>query len=87
VLRLLVPKSMWTQTPRPMVKVISGNRTQIPDGLEPMAWANLVWDTMTEQGVSQDEAKKIIAARYATKAEERPMVDKMVKQSRNKGVI
>ena len=79
MLLLLAPKSMLTPTPRPMAKVISGNRNQIPDGLEPMQWANLVWDTMTEQGVSQDEAKKIIAARYATKAEERPMVDKMMK--------
>jgi len=39
---------------------------------------------MDEQGVGQNDAKVIVAARYA-KAEERPPRDKMVSMSRNKG--
>jgi len=50
-----------------------------------MEWAAKVWDVMDEQGVSQNEAKLIVAARYA-KAQGQPTVDKMVKESRNKGL-
>ena len=50
-----------------------------------MEWANEVWAVMDEQGLSQNDAKIVVAARYATKAEEQPTMDKMVKQSRNKG--
>ena len=66
-------------------RVFSGNKNNIPGGLEPMEWAAEVWDVMDDQGLSQNDAKVVVAARYA-KAEERPTVDKMVKQSRNKGI-
>jgi len=50
-----------------------------------LEWAAEVWDVMDEQGLNQNDAKLIVAARYA-KSEEQPTVDKMVKQSRNKGM-
>jgi hypothetical protein len=75
---------MWTQTPR-MSRAISGNKHGIPGDLDPLAWANEVWAVMDEQGLSQNDAKIVVAARYA-KAEEQPTMDKMVKESRNKGV-
>ena len=75
---------------------ISGNKNNLPGGLEPMEWANEVWNVMDEEGCSQNDAKAIVAARYANamvkptlrgrKAEEQPTMDKMVKQSRNKGL-
>ena len=68
-----------------MGRAISGNKDNIPGDLDPLAWANEVWAVMDEQGLSQNDAKVIVAARYATKAEEQPRADKMVKQSRNKG--
>ena len=68
-----------------MGRVISGNKNNIPGGLEPLEWANEVWAVMDDEGVSQNDAKVIVAARYA-KAEEQPTMDKMVKQSRNKGL-
>ena len=64
---------------------MAGNKGHIPDDLNPLEWANEVWAVMDEQGLSQNEAKVVVAARYA-KAEERPTLDKMVKQSRNKGM-
>ena len=67
-----------------MSRVISGNKNNVPGDLDPLAWANEVWALMDE-GVSQNDAKVIVAARYA-KAEEQPTMDKMVKESRNKGV-
>jgi hypothetical protein len=63
---------------------MSGNKYDIPGGLEPLEWANEVWAVMDEQGLSQNDAKAIVAARYA-KAEGQPRADKMVKQARNKG--
>ena len=66
-----------------MSRVMSGNKYDIPGGLEPLEWANEVWAVM-DDGYSQNDAKAIVAARYA-KAEEQPTMDKMVKQSRNKG--
>ena len=68
-----------------MSRTISGSKNNIPDGLAPLEWANEVWSVMDEQGVGQDEAKSIVAARYA-KAEEQPPRDKMVSMSRNKGI-
>ena len=90
-----------------MGRTISGSKYKIPDGLPPLVWANEVWTTMDELGVSESEAKTIVAARYELqrerdivaagiveaeltralyeKLEEQPAVDKMVKQSRNKG--
>ena len=67
-----------------MGRVMSGNKNNIPGDLDALAWANEVWAVMDEQGLSQNDAKVIVAARYA-KAEEQPRADKMVKQSRNKG--
>ena len=67
-----------------MSRVMSGNKHNIPGGLEPLEWANEVWAVM-DDGYSQNDAKAIVAARYATKAEGQPRADKMVKQSRNKG--
>jgi len=68
-----------------MGRTISGSKNGIPGGLAPLEWANEVWSVMDQQDVGQDEAKSIVAARYA-KAEERPPRDKMVTISRNKGV-
>jgi len=68
-----------------MSRTISGSKSNIPGGLEPLAWANEVWAVMDDQGVGQNDAKVIVAARYA-KAEEQPPRDKMIKTSRNKGV-
>ena len=69
-----------------MSRVISGSKGNVPGGLEPLEWANEVWAVMDEQGLSQNDAKVVVAARYATKAEEQPAMDKMVRESRNKGV-
>ena len=68
-----------------MGRAISGNKYNIPGGLELRDWADEVWAVMDEQGLSQNDAKVIVAARYA-KAEEQPPRDKMVTTSRNKGV-
>ena len=68
-----------------MSRVMSGNKYDIPGGLEPLEWANEVWAVMDEQGLSQNDAKVVVAARYAPKAEEQPRADKMIKQARNKG--
>jgi len=76
--------------------------------MPPLVWANEVWNAMDELGVTESEAKTIVAARYEIqrerdivaagivkaqltralyeKSKEQPAVDKMVKQSRNKGV-
>ena len=67
-----------------MSRVLTGRRDNIPVGLDPIEWANLVFGLMDE-GHSQNDAKVIVAARYAN-AEEQPTLDKMVKQSRNKGI-
>ena len=69
-----------------MSRVISGSKGNVPGGLEPLEWANEVWAVMDEQGLTQNDAKVVVAARYA-KAEEQPRADKMVKESRNKGVM
>jgi hypothetical protein len=69
-----------------MSRIVTGNKHNIPEGLEPLEWANEVWAVMDEQGLSQNDAKVIVAARYATKAEEQPALDKMIKESRNKGM-
>ena len=68
-----------------MGRTISGSKNNIPGGLAPLAWANEVWEVMDEQGVSQNDAKGIVAARYA-RAEEQPPRDKMVITSSNKGI-
>ena len=67
-----------------MSRTISGSKNNIPGGLEPLAWANEVWAVMDEQGVGQNDAKVIVAARYA-KAEEQPPRDKMMATASNKG--
>ena len=67
-----------------MSRTISGSKNNIPGGLEPLAWANEVWAVMDEQGVGQNDAKVIVAARYA-KAEEQPPRDKMMVTASNKG--
>jgi len=64
---------------------MSGNKHNIPGDLDPLAWANEVWAVMDEQGLSQNDAKVVVAARYA-KAEGQPRADKMVRESLNKGV-
>ena len=74
---------MWTLAHR-MSRTISGSKNNIPGGLEPLAWANEVWAVMDEQGVGQNDAKVIVAARYA-RAEEQPPRDKMVTTASNKG--
>ena len=68
-----------------MSRTISGSKNNTPGGLAPLEWANEVWSVMDEQGVSQNDAKVIVAARYA-RAEEQPPRDKMVITSSNKGI-
>ena len=67
-----------------MAKVLTGRKDNIPGGLDPLEWAQEVFLLMDE-GYSQNDAKIIVADRYA-KAEGQPPVDKMVKESRNKGL-
>tara|TARA_Y100000310_G_scaffold274441_1_gene290463 strand:- start:844 stop:1080 length:237 start_codon:yes stop_codon:yes gene_type:complete len=78
-----------------MSRTISGSKNNIPGGLEPLEWANEVWSVMDERGVSQNDAKVIVAARYRriaayvnaiAKAREQPPRDKMVTTSSNKGI-
>jgi hypothetical protein len=68
-----------------MSRTISGSKNNIPGDLAPLEWANEVWSVMDEQGASENDAKVIVAARYA-KAEEQPPRDKMVITSSNKGI-
>lgn len=82
---LLVQGARSTLTLAPMSSVLTGNKNNLPGGLDPTAWANEVWTTVEERNVSLKEAKAIVASRYATKAEEKPRWDKMIKSSRNKG--
>jgi hypothetical protein len=67
-----------------MPRVLTGRKDNIPEGLAPLEWAGEVFQLMDE-GYSQNDAKVIVAGRYA-KAEDQPAIDKMVKQSRNKGL-
>ena len=66
-----------------MSRTISGSKNNTPGGLAPLEWANEVWSVMDEQGVGQNDAKVIVAARYA-RSEEQPPRDKMVTTSSNK---
>ena len=67
-----------------MGRAISGSKLNIPGGLAVRDWADEVWAVMDDQGVGENDAKVIVAARYA-RAEEQPPRDKMVTTSRNKG--
>jgi hypothetical protein len=67
-----------------MGRVLTGRKDNIPENLDPLQWAGEVFQLMDE-GYSQNDAKIIVAGRYA-KAEDQPTVDKMVKESRNKGL-
>jgi hypothetical protein len=67
-----------------MPRVLTGNKDNIPNELDPIAWAEEVFSLM-DDGYSQNDAKSIVAGRYA-KAEDQPTVDKMIKESRNKGL-
>ena len=67
-----------------MPRVLKGNKDNIPDELDPVAWAEEVFSLM-DDGYSQNDAKAIVAARFG-KAKQQPAVDKMVKESRNKGI-
>jgi len=67
-----------------MSRGITGKVHQIPEGMNAFEWAGEIFQLMDE-GYSQNDAKVIVAGRYA-KAEDQPTVDKMVKESRNKGL-
>ena len=67
-----------------MGRVLTGRKDNIPENLGPLQWAGEVFQLMDE-GYRQNDAKIIVAGRYA-KAEDQPTVDKMVKESRNKGL-
>ena len=67
-----------------MTKGITGKLNEIPKGLDKWEWAEEVFELMDE-GYNQNDAKIIVAGRYA-KAEDQPAVDKMMKKSRNKGL-
>ena len=59
-----------------MARAITGNRSLIPDGMEPLAWASAVWQAMDDFGFSQDEAKKYVAGvEGSSKAETKPQKD------------
>jgi hypothetical protein len=64
-----------------MARAITGKRSQIPDGMEPLEWASAVWQAMDDFGFSQDEAKKYVFAAWSVeapgvKAETKPPRDK-----------
>jgi len=68
-----------------MARAITGKRSQIPDGMEPLEWASAVWQAMDDHGFSQDEAKKYVADVWSSsKAETEPPKDKMVRTSIDK---
>ena len=68
-----------------MARAITGNKRLIPDGMEPIEWANAVWQAMDDFGISQDEAKKYVLGVWSTvKAETEPPKDKMVRSSMTK---
>ena len=67
-----------------MARVLTGRKDNIPENVDPLQWAGEVFQLMDE-GYSQNDAKLIVAGRYA-KAEDQPAVDKMMKKSRNKGL-
>jgi hypothetical protein len=60
-----------------MARGITGNRNDLPEGLDPMIWASEVWKIMDEEGVTQEVAKALVAARWA-KAIEHPQRNKMI---------
>jgi hypothetical protein len=60
-----------------MARAITGNRSLIPDGMEPLEWANAIWQAMDDFGISQDEAKKYVAdVDGSSKAKTKPAKDK-----------
>jgi len=68
-----------------MARAITGNKRLIPDGMDPIEWANAVWQAMDDFGFSQDEAKRYVAdVEGAAKAETEPQKDKMLKSSIDK---
>ena len=60
-----------------MARGITGNRNDLPEGLDPMIWASEVWKIMDEEGVTQEVAKALVAARW-NKAIEQPQFNKMI---------
>ena len=60
-----------------MPRGITGNRNDLPEGLDPMIWAGEVWRVMDEEGVTQEVAKALVAARW-NKAIEQPQRMKMI---------
>ena len=68
-----------------MARAITGYRRLIPEGMDPIEWANAVWQAMDDFGISQDEAKKYVLGVWSTaKAETEPPKDKMVRSSIDK---
>ena len=45
-----------------MGRSLSGNKYNIPGGLEIRDWADEVWAVMSDQGVGENDAKVIVAA-------------------------
>ena len=60
-----------------MARGITGNKRDLPEGLDPMIWASEVWKVMDEEGVTQEVAKALVAARW-NKAIEQPQRNKMI---------
>lgn len=49
-----------------MPRVLRGHRAEIPEGVSPTLWADLVWDEM-DKGRTEDEAKQIVKSRLEEK--------------------
>jgi len=60
-----------------MARAITGNKRLIPDGMDPIEWANAVWQAMDDFGISQDEAKIHVRNVWSTvRSETKPPKDK-----------
>ena len=47
-----------------MVRVLKGNKRDMPTGMTPFEWANEVFAVMDDRGVDQVEAKRIVQERH-----------------------
>ena len=60
-----------------MPRGITGSKHDLPEGLDPMIWASEVWQVMDDEGVTQEVAKALVAARW-NKAIGQPQRNKMI---------
>lgn len=72
-----------------MTRTFQGNKRDVPPGMEPMEWAQAVWDCMDTTGLTEREARGIVLTQAerearqtesaASRAVNGPPVDKMVR--------